>query len=71
MIIGTDYSVQLKMYTSKEWVGYTKHVCSCGEVQETLKEYCEIAQQLIDVGAITEYLIITNVNVKKEVQIYE
>ena len=67
ILFDTDYSVQIKMYTSKEWVGYTRHVYSCGDVQETLKEYCEIAQQLIDVGAITEYLVITNVNVKKEV----
>ena len=67
MIFDSDYSVQIKMYTSKEWVGYTKHVHSCAEVQETLKEYCGIAQQLLDVGAITEYLVTTNVNVKKEV----
>ena len=71
MLFDTDYSVQIKMYTSKEWVGYTRHVYSCADVQETLKEYCEIAQQLIDIGAITEYLVTTNVNVKKEVKIYE
>ena len=65
--IGTDYSVQIKMFTSKDWAGYTRHVYSFAEVQETLKEYCEIAQQLIDVGAINEYLVTTNVNVKKEV----
>ena len=65
MIVGTDSSVQIKMYTSKEWVGYTKHVYSCAEAQETLNEYCEIAQQLLDIGAITEYLVTTNVNVKK------
>ena len=35
--------------------------------KKTLKEYCDIAQQLIDIGAITEYLVTTNVNVKKEV----
>ena len=34
MIFDTDYSVQIKMYTSKEWVGYTRHVYSCGDVQE-------------------------------------
>ena len=67
MLFGTDYSVQIKMYTSKEWVGYTKHVYSCAEVEETLKEYCEIAKQLIDAGAITEYVVTTNINVKKEV----
>ena len=66
MLVGKDYSVQIKMYTSKEWVGYTKHVFSCAEVQETLKEYCEIAQQLIDIGAITEYLVTTNINVVKK-----
>ena len=66
-MIVTDYSVEVKMYTSKEWVGYAKHVHSCGDVQEKINEYSDIAQQLFDIGAITEYLVTANINVKKEV----
>ena len=67
MLLGSEYSVQIKMYTSDAWVGYTKHAHTYGEAVETLNEYYEIAKQLIKVGAIKDYSISANLNVKKEV----
>lgn len=67
MILRTSYDVSIKMFSDVAQIEYVKKCDEIFEVRETLIDYRNIAQKLIEAGAITEYSVVANLNVKKEV----